>query len=385
MYNNKKTSVIIAAAGQGKRLGAPVPKQYLKIGGEPIIIKTLMKFQNLEAVDNIFIVAGEDYLEFCQKMVTEYGISKVKGIVRGGSQRQDSVFNALKEVEQKASDTELVLIHDAARPFVSSQIITGVLESAEKKGATVPAVPMTSSIRKLSAPGDMSGSMAVDRNEYYMVQTPQGFKKDILLRSYTAAYEDGYYGTDDSSIVERAGYEVAICDGEYGNIKITTKEDMPMEYRVGTGFDVHRFAEGRKLILGGVTISHDRGLLGHSDADVLVHALMDALLGAAGLGDIGRHFPDSDSKYEGISSMKLLEHVKDLLDDNLYRVGNADITLIAQKPKISPYVDEMISGIAEVLCVEKSRINIKGTTTEKLGFTGREEGIACEAVATLYR
>ena len=161
MYNNKRTSVIIAAAGQGKRLGAPVPKQYLKIGGEPIIIKTLMKFQNLEAVDSIFIVAGEDYLEFCQKLATEYGISKVKGVVRGGNQRQDSVFNALKEVEQKASDTELVLIHDAARPFVSSQIITGVLEAAEKKGAAVPAVPMTSSIRKLSTLGDMSGSMAV--------------------------------------------------------------------------------------------------------------------------------------------------------------------------------------------------------------------------------
>ena len=196
---------------------------------------------------------------------------------------------------------------------------------------------------------------------------------------------EGYYGTDDASLVERAGYEVEIVDGDYQNIKITTKEDLPMENRVGTGFDVHRFEQGRELVLGGVKLPHDRGLAGHSDADVLVHALMDALLGAAALGDIGRHFPDTDEKYRGISSMVLLAEVKALLAENFYSIGNVDVTVIAQKPKISPFIDEMRENIAEVLDIEKSRVNVKGTTTEKLGFAGREEGIAAEAVCSIYR
>ena len=196
---------------------------------------------------------------------------------------------------------------------------------------------------------------------------------------------EGYYGTDDASLVERAGYEVEIVDGDYQNIKITTKEDLPMENRVGTGFDVHRFEQGRELVLGGVKLPHDRGLAGHSDADVLVHALMYALLGAAALGDIGRYFPDTDEKYRGISSMVLLAEVKALLAENFYSIGNVDVTVIAQKPKISPFIDEMRENIAEVLDIEKSRVNVKGTTTEKLGFTGREEGIAAEAVCSIYR
>ena len=185
--------------------------------------------------------------------------------------------------------------------------------------------------------------------------------------------------------MERTGHRVRIVEGDYGNIKITTREDLPMEYRTGTGFDVHAFAEDRQLVLGGVLIPYEKGLAGHSDADVLVHAVMDALLGAAALGDIGRHFPDSDMQYKGISSMILLSRVRQLLEDNFYSIGNIDATVMAQAPKISPYVEQMRSGIADALKIEKSRINIKGTTTERLGFVGRKEGIAAEAVCSIYR
>ena len=228
-------------------------------------------------------------------------------------------------------------------------------------------------------------SRSVNREDYYAVQTPQGFKKSILIEAYDKAMRDGFTGTDDASLVERAGYEVEIVKGDYRNIKITTKEDLPMENRIGTGFDVHAFSEGRDLILGGVRIPFEKGLAGHSDADVLTHALMDALLGAAALGDIGRLFPDTDEDYRGISSMVLLKRVAGLIADNFFSIGNIDITLIAQRPKISPYTEEMRSSIAAVLGIDKSRISIKGTTTEKLGFVGREEGIAAEAVCLIYR
>lgn len=383
MYNNNKIAVIIAAAGRGKRVGAPVPKQYLKIGGEYVLAKTVKAFNDMDEVDHIFIVTNEDYTDMCADIVRESSFEKVEGIVSGGETRQDSVFNALQEMNFKKPGISMVLIHDGARPFVGRDVILNVIKKTDETGAAAACVAMTSSVRKMSAGDTVSES--VDRDDYYSVQTPQGFRKSVLIEAYEKAYDDSFVGTDDASVVERAGHDIAIVDGDYGNIKITTKEDLPMENRIGTGFDVHRLVEGRKLILGGVDIPHDRGLLGHSDADVLLHALMDALLGAAALGDIGKHFPDTDEAYRNISSMKLLEEVKKLLDENFYKVGNVDITLIAQKPKIRPYVEEMRENIAQTLAVEKSRVNIKATTTEKLGFTGREEGIACEAAASIYR
>lgn len=383
MYNNKKVAVIIAAAGQGRRMGAPVPKQYMKIGGEYILAKTINAFEQAEEVDYTFIVTNRDYIDLCSEIVSERGFSKVLGIVNGGRERQDSVYNAIQTLNSKRPGVSIVLIHDGARPFVDGSVISSVIEAADRDGAAAACVAMTDSVRK--AGKEKGKSMAVDRSDYYSVQTPQGFRKTILIESYEKAYDEGYMGTDDASIVERAGYDVTIVEGNYGNIKITTKEDLPMENRVGTGYDVHRLVEDRKLILGGVEIPHDRGLLGHSDADVLTHALMDALLGAAGLGDIGRHFPDTDEQYRGADSLMLLGRVKELLDENFYRTGNVDITVIAQKPKISPYIEQMRGNIAAVLDVEISRVNIKGTTTEKLGFEGREEGIAAQAVCSIYR
>lgn len=427
MYNDKKTAVIIAAAGMGRRLGGSIPKQFMDIGGQPVVARTLKVFEAMDEIDHIFIVTNEDYMKHCEKLTNEYGISKLTAIVKGGAERQDSVYNALKAVagigetsDACSSDTagidgcikavDYVLIHDGARPFVSRQVILNVLEGIMQRGAAVACVPMKDSLRRTSSAGGAgrneiggadrdasaaggscadqqtaAGSYAVDRSQYFAVQTPQGFILSELLHAYEKAYEEGYYGTDDASLAERVGMSVAIVDGDYGNIKITTREDLPMEYRVGTGFDVHKFEVGRKLILGGVDVPYEKGLAGHSDADVLVHALMDALLGAAALGDIGRHFPDTDQKYKGISSLKLLEHVGKLLADEGYTIGNVDVTVIAQAPKIAPHIEAMAGNIAEILKLQKSRINIKGTTTEKLGFTGRKEGIAAEAVCVLYR
>lgn len=385
MYNGKKIAVIIAAAGMGRRLGGPVPKQFLKLGGQPVIVKTLATFESMPEIDYIIIVTGEDYVEHCRELARKYGIRKAEAVVKGGTERQDSVYNALTEIKDSFSDAEYVLIHDAARPFVSRDVIMNVIEAAYENGASVACVPMKDSLRRLEKNKALGESHAVERSEYFAVQTPQGFRISELLHAYEKAAEEGYYGTDDASVAERAGIRIAVADGDYANIKITTREDIPMENRIGTGFDVHKFETGRKLILGGVDIPYEKGLAGHSDADVLVHALMDALLGAAALGDIGRHFPDTDSKYAGISSLKLLAHVSELLGSEGYSIGNVDVTVIAQAPKIAPHIEEMRENIAEILKLEKGRINIKGTTTERLGFTGRKEGIATEAVCSIYR
>ncbi|MBR4410645.1 MAG: 2-C-methyl-D-erythritol 2,4-cyclodiphosphate synthase [Firmicutes bacterium] len=215
------------------------------------------------------------------------------------------------------------------------------------------------------------------------MQTPQGFASEILRKAYEAAYRDGFLGTDDAGLAERIGQTILLTEGDYANIKITTREDLPMEIRVGTGYDVHRLTEGRKLILGGVDIPYEKGLDGHSDADVMAHALMDALLGAAGLGDIGRHFPDTDPQYKGISSLKLLEIVNQRIHEAGYELGNADVTIIAQRPKLAGYISQMEENLAAVLGADIRQINVKATTTEKLGFTGRGEGIAAEAACII--
>lgn len=381
MFHGRRVAAIIAAAGKGSRMGSDIPKQFLKLGGEPVMIKSIRTFENMDAVDYIFIVAGKDYLDHCRQLVEDYGFTKVESIVTGGDQRQDSVFNALQEMNRLKPGVEFVLIHDAARPFISEEVVENVLSETAGTGAAVACVAMKNSVRKI---GD-GGSEYVNRDDYVSVQTPQGFRKSLLINAYEKAYDDSFYGTDDASIVERAGETIAIVDGDYSNIKITTREDLPMENRVGTGFDVHRLTEGRKLVLGGVEIPWDRGLDGHSDADVVIHALMDALLGAAAMGDIGVHFPDDDPSYEGADSSLLLQEVVKKLDGEFYRVANVDITIMAQSPKLQPYIPEMRRVIAGCLEVSPERVSVKATTTERLGFVGREEGIACQAAASIYR
>ena len=368
MYRDKTVTVIIAAAGSGSRMGGRLPKQYMKTGGEVILRKTAEIFASCPVIDNIIVVADMAYMDLCEDVL--------KGIehrtVAGGAQRQDSVYEGLK-----CTDTDIVLIHDGARPFVTQQIITEVTAAAAEYRAAVCAVRPKDTIR--------TGQGTLNRDELYAVQTPQGFDTAALKAAYEAAYSQGFYGTDDARSAEGAGLEIRIVPGSYDNIKITTREDLPMETRVGTGYDVHRLEEGRKLILGGVCIPFERGLLGHSDADVLVHAIMDALLGAAALGDIGKLFPDTDDRYKGISSIELLKAVGAAVADAGCTIGNIDATLVAEKPKIAPYIETMRENIAGALDIDTDRVSVKATTTEKLGFAGRQEGMEAQAVCILNR
>lgn len=379
MYKNKKLAVIIAAAGSGKRMGGGVPKQFLEIEGKTVLVKTAVAFSRNQYIDSIFVVTGKDYLETTNTLLKD--LEKFQGAVCGGSERQDSVMAGLKILPD---DIEYVLVHDGARPFVTQEVIDRVIFDTVLTGAAIAAVPVKDTIKTIEAEGK-TFEKTLDRSRLRSIQTPQGFEVKLLKSAYEAAFNSGFYGTDDAVLVERLGHKVYYSKGDYKNIKITTKEDMPMETRIGTGYDVHKFAENRKLIMGGVEIPHSRGLLGHSDADVLVHAVMDALLGAAGLGDIGKHFPDTDDKYKGISSLKLLEHVGGLLKEQGYSVGNIDSTIIAQEPKMAPFIEQMKINIAETLKIRHNKVNVKATTTEKLGFTGRGEGIAAEAVCILNK
>ena len=380
MFEGKNVTAIVVAAGKGTRFGSDIPKQFLKIEGMTVLEKAVRAFENHPAVDQIVVVTGGDFVVLCGEILA--GFTKVKYIVPGGAQRQDSVYEGLKV----AADG-LVLIHDGARPFVTADVIDRVLEGACCHGACVPCVAVKDTVRQKTDDG--SSSRTLDRSALFGVQTPQGFETGLLREAFARAFEEGFSGTDDASLVERLGQPVALAEGDYANIKITTREDLPkeekMDMRVGCGYDVHQLVEGRKLFLGGVEIPHTKGLLGHSDADVLLHALMDAILGAAALGDIGKHFPDTDQQYKGISSVKLLEHVAKLISGHGFKVGNVDVTVMAQKPKIASYIPQMRECIAETLGIEIERVNVKGTTTEKLGFVGREEGIAAEAVCILYK
>lgn len=377
MYNNKKVTIIVTAAGKGKRMGSSLPKQFLNIGGITVLEKAVRPFEELKETDDIIIVAPAEHIKRCESLCRSF--EKIKNIIPGGNERQDSVNNALKLVKDG-----LVLIHDGARPYVTPDIIKEVLSKADTYGAAAAAVAVKDTVRQLSDI-DTFGSITLDRSKLFNVQTPQGFDARIIKQAFKKAYEDGYYGTDDAVLAERAGNKVVLVKGSYGNIKVTTKEDLPLEMRVGSGFDVHRLVKDRKLILCGVEIPFEKGLLGHSDADVAVHALMDAILGAAALGDIGKYFPDNDMKYKDASSIELLRSVADMIKTCGYKVSNADITIMAQRPKISPFIAKMGENISKTLGLEENCINVKATTTEKLGFVGREEGIAAEAVCILIR
>ncbi|MBR3755586.1 MAG: 2-C-methyl-D-erythritol 2,4-cyclodiphosphate synthase [Firmicutes bacterium] len=375
----RNVNVIIGAAGSGKRMGAPIPKQFLKQGGKTILAQTVEKFAGCDFVKHIVIVTGGDYLDDCRRLCQGLVPEDMMHVIAGGKERQDSVYNAILFLEQRGVGTEdIVLVHDGVRPYVSKEVIFAVAAQAAETGAAIAAVSPKDTIRHID-----DGTL--DRSRLCCVQTPQGFRFGLLKEAFEKAMAEGFYGTDDASLVERLGHAVAIVPGEYTNIKITTPEDLTMEMRIGTGYDVHKLVEDRALILGGVTIPYEKGLLGHSDADVLTHALMDALLGAAALGDIGKLFPDNDDSFKGISSIELLRRVKSALDDKGYSLGNADVTVICQKPKLAGYIDEMRKNIAQALDADIDRISIKATTTEKLGFTGRGEGIAAEAVCILNR
>ncbi|MDR2610947.1 MAG: 2-C-methyl-D-erythritol 2,4-cyclodiphosphate synthase [Clostridiales Family XIII bacterium] len=409
MYKEKKVAALIAAGGSGSRFGADSPKQFCRTGAEPMLAATVRVFENSPLVDDIFIIYAPGYEEETRRLTA--GFTKVRGFVSGGATRPQSVRNGLEALTKKTKkgtvhfwSADIVLIHDAARPFVSDSIIEDVLRGAEATGAAVPCVPVTDTLYKVDErTGGSAGTAGEfpevyripERKWFYAAQTPQGFDFDMILAAHRKAAADGYEATDDGSVALRYGAaRVVITQGDPANRKITfaadlenaergddTKKNVP--FVSGTGFDVHALAEGRELILGGVPIPFEKGLLGHSDADVLTHALMDALLGALALGDIGTVFPDTDERYRGISSMTLLAEVMRLVRERGYAVANADMTIIAERPKMGPYRDEIIASLAAALGVDAARVSVKATTTEGLGFAGREEGIGAQAVALL--
>lgn len=382
-------SVIIPSAGSGKRMKTAIKKQFLKINNKEIVALTIEKFQGVSQIDEIVIVTSEDDIEQMSGLVDRYGFTKVSQIVAGGNERQASIHNGLKAIN---SQSTIVLVHDGARPFVTKDIIENCVQSVDNGESIITAVPAKDTMKLVNTCGSVIETLK--RDELWAVQTPQGFPRGLIDKAYAHACDRGFQGTDDASLVEFMGNEVSVVEGSYDNIKITTSEDLlygeflmkkneVAVMRVGMGYDVHKLVDDRKLILGGVEIPHKLGLLGHSDADVLLHAIMDAILGAVGLGDIGRHFPDNDPEFKDISSLILLERVIDTIKAKNYKVNNLDCTIIAEKPKLMHYLQDMEKQISGVLEVSVRCINIKATTTEKLGFVGREEGIAAEAIVSV--
>lgn len=372
---------IVLAGGSGSRMGANRNKVLLSLLGEPVIIRSVRAFEG--QAEGVVLVSREEDIPAMRDALDAAGLSAT--IVHGGDTRQASVWNGLCALPV---DCTHVLIHDGARCLVDAETIRRCKESAEACGTGVAAIPSVDTIKQVSA--DETVSATPDRSTLRAVQTPQAFDVSLIRKAHEAAQAESFLGTDDASLVERIGHPVRLTLGDRRNIKLTTPEDMKMAeafiggdfpaLRVGQGYDVHRLVEGRDLILCGVTVPHTLGLLGHSDADVALHALMDAMLGAMALGDIGKHFPDTDERYRGISSMKLLEHVVALLKEHGAQVTNCDVTIVAQKPKLLPYIPLMRQNVADALGLPPDRVNVKATTTERLAFEGREEGISAQAV-----
>ena len=383
-----KVMAVVPAAGVGRRMAASQPKQFLALGGMPLLSRALAV---LEAVPEVWgvVVAAPAGLErdVYEKCLRPYGISKVKAVVSGGEERQDSVKNALDAALEHGA--AWVLVHDAVRPLAGRELFKDVLAAAQKHGAAAAAMPCFDTVKEADPDGLVVSTL--DRSRLWLVQTPQGFSASLLNEALARAFAEGYYATDEAALLEWMGKEVRLVKGARENIKITTPADLRLAegwlgagnagLRMGQGMDVHRLVESRPLILGGVNIEFEKGLMGHSDADVLTHAVMDALLAAAGLGDIGRLFPDADPQYKDASSLGLLEKVRERLAKEGWRPHQVSATLIAQRPKMADHTPAMRQNLAHILGLDKSAVNIAATTTEGLGFTGRGEGMAAMATA----
>lgn len=371
-------TAIIPAAGESRRLPAEVSKQFLLVAGQPVLTRTLLSLRGF--VDEYIVLCRSGEEEQCRRAIG--GTLNSYRLLPGGATRQDSVYVGLV-----AARGEYVLIHDGSRPFASPELMARVIAAAKVHGAAIPALPVTDTIKEVSQ-GLVQNTR--DRVNLQAVQTPQVFRRELLLAAYAGAGAARTQATDDAFLVEALGQPVAVVSGEADNIKITYPRDLERARQIlgekictGIGYDVHRLAPGRELILGGVHIPFPKGLLGHSDADVLVHAIMDSLLGAAGLGDIGRHFPSTDPAWVGADSCQLLRQVAALLAAGGARIINIDAVLIAQQPLLSPFIPEMQKNIASSAGIDGAALNIKATTTEGLGFTGRGQGIAAQSICTI--
>ena len=381
----KGNYAVFVAAGKGTRMGAEINKVFLPLCGRPVLFYTLLAFEQAKCVSGIVIVCAGGEEGIVRGIAS--GFNKVISVVPGGATRQESVENGLNALPE---DAEIVLVQDGARPLTTVRLIEDCVEAVKEHGSAVACGRVVDTI-KTENHGFVVDTL--DRSLLRAVQTPQSFYVDELKNAYKQAREMGLRVTDDASVMEAAGKPVYLLENAENTLKVTTPEDMVLAEAIlwkrsgnrnmptiGNGYDVHRLTQGRRLVLCGVEIPYEKGLDGHSDADVALHALMDALLGAAGLGDIGRLFPDNDPKFEGIDSMLLLEDVIKRLNGR--KIVNVDVTIIAQCPKLMPYIPQMVKRLQEVM--PETLINVKATTTEHLGFEGRGEGIAAQAVALLW-
>jgi len=371
-------------------MGTSTPKQFSELLGVPILIHTIRAFRQVPAITAIIVVAPAQHRALTCALLARYQLADHCTVISGGKLRQDSVRIGLALVPE---DSPLVAVHDGARPLIDPADIQRCLEAAADKGAAILGVPVKDTLKTVAA--DTTIRHTVERESLWQAQTPQVVQTDLLKKAFARADQDSFVGTDEAALLEHGGWPVMMVEGSETNLKITRPDDLRMaeailmqkqparQMRIGHGFDAHRLVPGRPLILGGLEIPHVLGLLGHSDADVLSHALCDAILGACGEGDIGRHFPDSDQRYKGISSIKLLAQVIGLAAARHLRLVNADITVVAEQPKLAPHFPAMRKIIAEACLVEPAAINLKASTTEKMGYTGREEGISAHAVVLL--
>ena len=401
-------TAIIAAGGRGLRFGGVLPKQLLAVGGRPILERSVAAFLAHPLVDAVIVAVPPALVADTPLYLRQ--TTKPLRVVAGGERRQDSVVNAFRAAEVTS---DIIVIHDGARPFASADLISRTIAAAAQSGAALAAVQASDTVKRVlrqphgepraagptplalsPSPGerDVWVTETLPRETIFLAQTPQAFRRAVLSDALALATD----ATDEASLAERAGHPVRIVDGEASNVKITTAADLPIAEaiaagrnpqsamsRVGTGYDLHRLVAGRPLVLGGVTVPSDRGALGHSDADVVCHAVTDAVLGAAGLGDIGAHFPDSDPRWQGASSLDLLQRAAAVAAGGGFEVVNVDVTVILEAPKIRDYVDAMRAAVARAVGVDVARVSIKGKTNEGVDAVGRGEATAAHAVALL--
>ena len=379
---------IVAAGGRGARLGAGVPKQLLTIGGESMLRRSVRLLAGHARIDEVVVVLPPDLAAGVPPDLDAAG--KPLTLVAGGARRQDSVRNGFDAVRGRA---DVVVVHDAARPFASPDLISRTIDAAIESGAALAALASSDTVKltdRDGGEGPVFVGRTVPRERVFLAQTPQAFRADVLAAAIDAGRGEGV-ATDEAALAEAAGFPVRLVPGEPTNLKITTMTDLkaaealaggghaPPPLRVGIGYDLHRLVDGRPLVLGGVTVPSEKGLAGHSDADVLAHAITDALLGAVARGDIGRHFPDTDPQWKGASSMAMLAHAVTLAREAGFDVVNVDAVVIAERPKLAPYLEAIRASLAAVLGIEAGRVSVKGKTNEGVDAVGRGEAMAAHA------
>ena len=379
-------TAIIAAGGRGVRFGGSLPKQLLSLGGVPVLQRSLDAFVSHERITDVIVALPADLVAAPPLYVRES--AKPLTVVDGGDRRQDSVARAFARVPASA---EIVVVHDAARPLVSPGLISRTIDAAVEHGAAIAALQATDTVKRADERRMIVGT--IPRTEVFLAQTPQAFRTSVLRQALATAPDADV--TDEAALVERLGRQVVLVDGEARNVKITAPEDLAFAeglvrpagaarvVRIGNGYDLHRLVPGRRLVLGGVTIPFDKGLAGHSDADAVCHAVTDAILGAAGAGDIGRHFPDTDAAWKDADSLNLLARACDVVRGKGFAVSNVDVIVIAERPKMSPHADAMRANLARALQTGIEQVSVKGKTNEGVGPTGAGEAIAVHAVALL--